>query len=131
MVEVATDYQVLWDDVLNNPMDAAPKLALSDWLEERGKDQAMVVGLRYCARYKKWPAKGLGTFFSDRERWRWLYRDGIAGSDLNKSSEPSRLAKKLWIEINGHSVDYWSLVFAERPETLIRRLGKALIKLNK
>jgi uncharacterized protein (TIGR02996 family) len=110
MAATVTEREALWRAVVANPADAAPKLILADWLQERGAEADLERGLRWCAANGKWPAR-FGVF--DKDQWEFFW-----------SPKPDRrhtLPRDVWraIYLPGH--------FALMPgERIIRKLGAAV-----
>lgn len=55
MTRHGPEFAALWATVCGAPPDAAPKLVLADWLQERGLDPDLGRGLRLCAARGWWP----------------------------------------------------------------------------
>jgi uncharacterized protein (TIGR02996 family) len=60
------EFSQLWAGVMAaDPLDAAPRLILADWLAERGRDPDLERGLRWAAAMGWWPKP------PQRDGWWW------------------------------------------------------------
>jgi hypothetical protein len=122
----ATTTATLWRAILAAPLDAAPKLALCDHLEETGRDPDLLAGLRYCVVHSRWPSEGQIRY---KPAWSWYEHIHY---------HPERLAhllpKEVWRKISGQSKGLnfcgFGAADARSPETAVRRLGRAVRQLG-
>lgn len=135
------DLKALWASVVAAPLDAAPKLVLADWLQERDLDPDLERGLRWCAEKGKWPARespdSYSRFVIDTY-WHRPYFSYLE-QQLKNAIIPIDIARKmasLGSDIatgggNGVGISAKGIqtMMAVRPETLVRRVGRALARL--
>lgn len=126
---MTTDKTALWAAVLAAPADAAPKLVLADWLEERGADEPTALALRFCVAGGYWPV------WQWSRRWIWGvdYRpDGFRSSTIPNYllywiiSHFHRFDRRGWVRIGGRRGHYNQIV-ARTCQRLVWRLGCGLI----
>ena len=107
----------LWAAVLDNPRDAAPKLALADLLDEAGTDPELAAGLRWSAANNRFP-----TWQEWRPGWAWYWI--VPGVwKLNGRRDRYRIPKEMW--------DAIGCDFDQGPDArdALRRVGEYLLTL--
>jgi uncharacterized protein (TIGR02996 family) len=121
MTTTTTDRAALWAGVLAAPHDAAPKLAMCDFLEESGQDPDLLAGLKWCLAHDKWPHDDTKTSWGT---WAW-YPDSTDRDDVGDSMVPA----KTWEEIREMAPQKpTGFMGAEsiHVNVLVRRLGRAV-----
>ncbi len=100
--------------------DLAAMGAYADYLEEHNGNQSLIVGLRFCVRYKKFP--GYSDFHVDYNKHAWWWRT-LNGRDSLRIAEG-----KNTLPVCMEPLSYPTYRTANDA---IRALGKTIIKIDK
>ena len=135
MPAIVSDRRQLWAAVVANPLDRAPKDALADWLDEFGAGRAdadLSRGLRWCAKYGKWPGPTAHRPELGIDAHRWIPAWAVFGAESHPSAF---LEPRMWDVVKDMPVrragrfKRFNASVCDLP-TLIRRLGRALVALG-
>ncbi len=129
MPTVVTELRALKKAVLALPADAAPKLALSDWADERG-DAALAAGLRWCTANGKWPQDDTNTHYKS---WCWYKDYGDPPLAVPSPFLPAWLWDRLYKDSPRGPAGRYVFRGCEAldPFVLVRRVGKALLEADR
>jgi uncharacterized protein (TIGR02996 family) len=123
-----SEFDRLWASVYENLSDAAPKLVLADWLQERGSNQELEAGLRWCGTHGRYPYL-VRVHYSRRPYWQFRR----AGEPRGSPRPESELSDWLWERVNDQAATsggLWRVYRGARASdirTLLRRLGRAVL----
>lgn len=111
----------LWEQIVLHPEDHGLKLVLADALEETGDDPIFSRGLRWCAKYDRWPAPN----DDDHEFWSWKMER--ISSDHGRNSIPVWMYEIFQSIRSSSYMPYWRAGLMDA----IRLIGMALIEVEK
>lgn len=122
------EYDILWQMVLDQPLEPGPKLILANWLLDRDLDIPLALGLRYCADNGRWPQEYRINDYS--AYWSWSRTPYARITSRGFLDAPHTLERSFLNKIMKASKTHWSDFYtASQAITLIRRLGRGIAAL--